>query len=574
MKTKTLILLFFALMGVTSLFAYDFEANGIYYNITDMSGKTVSVTSGDNNYSGNVNIPASVSYDGNTFAVTSIGERAFYACSDLTSVTIPESVTAIGPYAFLYCSRLTSITIPGSVSVLGREAFNRCAGLTSVTISEGVTSIGYGAFYSCSGIVSLTIPASVTSIGERAFTGCSALTSIEVKEGNANFDSRGGCNAIIETASNSLIIGCKNTVIPDDITSIGSEAFYSCTDLSSVTIPAGVTNIGELAFMGCVSLNAIEVEEGNTVYDSRNDCNAIIETASKTLIVGCKNSIIPEGVTTIGSNAFYGCSDLTSISIPEGVTDIADFAFLVCSGLTTVSIPSTVTSIGSRAFGFCTNLKSVFSYAEDVPSTSTDAFIYSSYENATLYVWEYAYEAYSETEPWSNFGNIVGEKEVRLCAKPTISFYDGKLKFNCRTKGVTFHYDIKNEDIKSGVGEEISLTATYNISVYATKDSHEDSEVATATLCWIAVEPQTEGLTDEDAVAELKALPVLIQTNGSTISIQGAGDGTEVSVYSVGGSKQDSKLSSGGIATLNTSLSSGSVAIVKIGEKAVKVKMK
>jgi len=185
------------------------------------------------------------------------------------------------------------------------------------------------------------------------------LTSIVVEEGNTEYDSRNNCNAIIESSSNTLIAGCKNTIIPNSVTAIDGYAFYRCNGLTSITIPNSVTSIGDDAFSGCGGLISIVVEEGNAKYDSRNNCNAIIETSSNTLIIGCKNTTIPNSVTSIGKGAFSECSALTSITIPNCVTSIGDWAFYGCSGLTSVTIPNSVTSIGDSAFSGCSGLTSV-----------------------------------------------------------------------------------------------------------------------------------------------------------------------------------------------------------------------
>ena len=218
-------------------------------------------------------------------SVTRIGNGAFYGCTGLTSITIPDSVTSIDG-AFSGCTSLTSITIPDSVTSIGYLAFDRCTGLTSITIPNSVKSIGDSAFSGCTSLTSITIPDSVTSIGDYAFRGCTGLTSIKVNEGNPNYDSRHNCNAIIKTSTNSLIAGCKNTVIPDSVTSIGYWAFYGCTGLTNVTIPDSVTSIGNSAFDGCTGLT---------------------------------NVTIPDSVTSIGNSAFDGCTGLTSITIPDSV---------------------------------------------------------------------------------------------------------------------------------------------------------------------------------------------------------------------------------------------------------------
>ena len=250
--------------------------------------------------------------------VKSIGDYAFYGCSGLTSITIPDSVTSIGESVFCYCSGLTNITIPKGVKNIENYTFFDCSGLTSVTIPASVTSIGMQAFYGCSGLTSVTIPESVTSIGDSAFEYCSGLMDVTVSDG---------------------------------VRRIGRYAFWGCSGLKSITIPSSVTSIGAGALSGCSELESIEVEEGNSMYYSEGDC--LIERSSKTLVLGCKNSVIPKDVKSLGDYAFYGCSRLTSITILEGVTGIGRSAFYGCSGLTSVTIPESVTSIGSYAFKDC-----------------------------------------------------------------------------------------------------------------------------------------------------------------------------------------------------------------------------
>ena len=245
-----------------------------------------------------------------------------------------------------------------------------------------VTSIRSCAFNGSSALLSITIPNSVTSIGNEAFEGCKSLTSINVESGNSMYDSRENCDAIIETDSNTLILGCQNTIIPNSVTNIGEDAFFECSNLTSITIPDSVTSIGEnafdscskltsltipnsvksigeQAFYGCASLTSINVESGNSIYDSRENCDAIIETDSNTLILGCQNTIIPDGVINIGEGAFYECSNLTFITIPNSVTNIGSDAFHECSNLTSITIPNSVTKIGHWSFKGCSNLISI-----------------------------------------------------------------------------------------------------------------------------------------------------------------------------------------------------------------------
>ena len=236
--------------------AYNAEINGVFYEF-DTNTREAVVTFGDTLYTGSVTIPETVTYNDLTYSVTSIGTSAFTYCSGLTSVIIPNSVDSINTSAFKWCSSLNSVTIPNSVIYIGYQAFYECTGLTSVSIGNSVASIESFAFCGCSGLSSITIPNSVTLIGRGAFEKCSSLTSMSVEKGNTVYDSRDNCNAIINIATNTLVAGCKNTVIPNSVTSIGYLAFFGCSGLTSVTIPNGVSSIGEQAFSWCSSLRHV-----------------------------------------------------------------------------------------------------------------------------------------------------------------------------------------------------------------------------------------------------------------------------------------------------------------------------
>ena len=288
-------------------------------------------------------------------SVTSLANSAFAGCSALTSIVLPNGLTSIGNEAFDSCSELASIIIPDGVTAINYATFWHCYKLATVNIPNGVTTIGNWAFYRCS-ISSLTIPESVTSISNSAFAGCSSLTSIEVEGGNTIYDSRNDCNAIIETATNTLLAGCANTTIPESVTSIGDNAFYERSTITSITIPDAITSIGE--------------------------------------------------------RAFIGCSNLTSIIIPEGVTSLGYASFNECSSLTTVIIPGNVTSIGERAFSACNSLASVIVNIE-TPLT-IDEYCFSTVSgysygktNATLYVHKGCKSAYEAALYWQDFKEII-----------------------------------------------------------------------------------------------------------------------------------------------------------------------
>ena len=334
-------------------FAAD-EIDGIYYNLSDGAAEVTAVPN-SGTYKGDIVIPESFTYDGETYRVTSIAASAFSGCKHVTSVSLPASVTTIGDNAFTGCEKLTAITLPAELTSIGKSAFSGCKELTAITI-----------------------PAKVETIGSGAFTDCKGLASISVAAGNATYSSPSNCNAIVQTATNLLILGCKNTVIPASVTSIGSGAFSGCSDLAAITIPSGMTQIAKDAFTGCTGLTAVTLESATLVSapkTTETSMKSLFGTQVETYTVG--NGItgigayafygsksatainIPSTVTSFGNNAFSGCKSLTAITIPNGITSIPDYAFYGCNSLTSINIPATVTKIGRDAFNLCRSLTSV-----------------------------------------------------------------------------------------------------------------------------------------------------------------------------------------------------------------------
>ena len=477
-----LLLCILLLTGVRA-YAYDCYVDGIYYNLNE-SEKTASVTyldissSNSSAYQGTVTIPSKIAYNETEYIVTSVGVNAFYNCSGLVSINLPNSVTTIGYGAFYNCSGLTSasignnvtiidgyafcgcrkvksFTFGNSVNIIGDYAFSGCSGMALIDIPNSVNTIGDYAFGGCSGLTSVTIGNSVTTIGSSAFNGCSKLTAIDIPNSVTNIKGSAFQDC---TMLSSVIIG-------NSVSSIRELTFFGCSGLTSITIGKSVTSIGVNAFRDCHGLTSIYIVDGSeplslsansiiklfgdcpigSLYLGRNisysdsDSPFMGKTTLTSLTIG--NSVsnigssafsgctgltsvnIPDRVTSIGDNAFYGCSGLTSIKIPNRVTSIGHYAFHGCESLKSLSIPISVTSIGNYAFYGCTNLESVYSEITDV--FSIDAFGNGS-QNATLYVPYGTKLKYIQTSGWNVFNDIIE-------MDPTIM--NTSLLLSCNSKG-------------------------------------------------------------------------------------------------------------------------------------------
>ena len=400
--------------------AHDFEVDGIFYKIVSEEDRTIAVTyegtnkySPDSYYAGEIIIPEHVSYSGNEYTVTRIGERAFMNCDNLTSVSLPESIERIEDSAFSSCYDLTEIRMPSKANHIGSGAFNSCKQLETIRIPEGVTILYYTTFWNCNNLKSIILPNSLTTIENGVFVECDSLSTI---------------------------------IFPESLVKIGNYTFGYCDALDSITIPASVTDIGTEPFGFCTNLKSLQVAEGNPKYDSRDNCNAIIETATNKLAVGCAATIIPEGITTLGTYAFCGiylpeivlpnsiqviekmaireCTLQSPLIIPDGVTRMDEYALYIntvdsiivrgqiariekntfdgCTHTEVIDLSESVEYIGDGAFARCASLNKLICRATTPPQCGSWIFEGASM-NRTLEVPEESLSLYKNSDDWKGF---------------------------------------------------------------------------------------------------------------------------------------------------------------------------
>lgn len=526
-------------------------------------------------------------------SVTSIGDYVFCGCNSFESVTIPNSVTTIGTSAFSYCGNINNISIPEGVINIGDRAFYECPNLTYITIPNSVTSIGSGTFYRCSRLASTIIGNSVKNIGDGAFSYCNSLTSI---------------------------------IIPDSVISIGNFAYYGCTNLKSVRIGNRVKCIGWRAFSGCSKLLDITLGSGlETIY------MYAFENCPDLTNVYCYAENVPYMIDDKNkpcTNAFEGSYiEYATLHVPDSSIEVykvkepwkyfKTIAKIMPEYNLTYIINSEIYKSYQVEEGrtitpepFPTKEGFTFNGWSEIPETMPDhdvtitgSFTINKYKLTYIvdgikyktYEVEYGANITPEAAPtkedytfsgWSELPKTMPAHDVTVsgtfsltypngqCETPTISYANGRLKYECKTVGAEFVTTITDDDIKTYTGDEITLTATYSISVYAKADGYKDSEVATATLCWIDAEPWAEGTKEaEDNVTEVKAMPVLIQTNDGVLNISGTPEGADISVYDTSGRELGNAIAINGKAKIAMP-KTDKIFIVKIGDKTVKVSLK
>lgn len=428
MKNMNKLLLVQLLMLLISTYSFSYELNGVYYRcyLNSIDGNTASVIQRPDGekYKGDIVIASSFTDGGCTYTVTSISNMAFYFCTELTSLVMPNTIKKIEENAFIGCSNLKTMNISESTETIGKGAFDSCSEWDSIQLPSGLRTIGDGAFGNCRKANSIHIPKSVMTIGRGAFTGMINLSSLTVDVDNPYYDSRGNCNAIVETVSNKIIAGCAYTSIPNDVTSIADYAYRGFKNMTSLHIPSQIKEIGRLAFYACQGLKAITVAEDNEYYDSRNNCNALIETKSNTLLATSHNTVIPDDIVEIAYNAFNNCYNY--------------------EGYTSLVIPASVETIGENAFSSLNYLEEVYCYPEDPPSVMRSVFDYNRLKNMVLYVPKKSLNKYMTSYEWKDFMKVeaipevvesVNEDKVRNKIITSVYYVNGNSKHNSH-KGI------------------------------------------------------------------------------------------------------------------------------------------
>ena len=459
MKKVFLFAVFFCL-SFCYLFAQEIATiDGIKYHIENGEA-TIAVQ--DENLSGDIVIPESISYNGNNYVVIRATNGAFQN-TDITSIILPNSITALGNICFRFCHNLTSVKLPDNITSLEDETFMTCSKLSVIELPKKLISLGQYCFMNCN-ITKLTLPNSITTIGQ----------------------------------------GC----------------FYSCSNLETVTLPQNITNLPASCFKDCKKLSGI---------------------------------ILHEGIISLKDCVFENCLGLTSIKLPKSINILAGGCFKGCSNL------SEVTCLWN-------NLDDI-----DVANSTFN----NIFSEAKLYIPKGTTEIYKAKEPWSNFKYIIEENDItedaEKCQTPTISYSDKKLTFTSPTEGAEYHYTITDDDVKTEAYSEdgiIDLSATYEISVYASADGYKNSDRATATLYFINA--GLENTTDVLQIEEQRG--VLISTDGGYISISGLDDNEKVYLYNLQGVSLAEGTTYAGTVSLNTGNERG-IVIVKIGKQSFKVKL-
>jgi len=629
---KKLFLTLLGLLSVVASYAYDAEINGTYYNLNKNAG-TATVTYGTKKYSGAFYIPTSINYDGESYFVTEIGDKAFADCTSLTSVTGGVRLEWIGDEAFMNCTGLTFYKIQGAVVVVGNQAFYGCSSLASVTIGKSVVEIGAGAFRGC-GLTSVDIPNSVEIIGDEAFYECKNLESVKIGNsvksiGKGAFDECGSLNSVyitdlaawcnINFGDNPLFFAhdlyingelVKKLIIPDSVEKIADGAFERCYSIESVTISNSVKEIGGGAFSQCIYLKELII--GNSVET--------IGDMAFNLCDDLEDVTIGKSVKFIGDYAFYYChvknvyiSDiaawcnndntwnssplkngsklylngelLTDLVIPNSITSIRAYAFSSCEYITSVTIPNSVTSIGEGAFAGCGI--TTLTLPASVTKIDHAAFdeCYSLTEIYSLNptppsIGQYTFpfnenaKIYVPAKSVEAYRNAIFWSDYNICAAldPCDAPQIAIVSGNLSVTSSTKGAKCVTKITSDDINtfkDDEIISLSGVYNISAYAHAEGYSNSETTTATLVWVNPTLNGGETNVLSMEMKKA-VLIISVGNALCISGTEEGEEISLYSIDGKLLTSVTASGSETTLGTALQKGQVYVVKIGDKSVK----
>ena len=431
--------------------------DGIKYSL-DAKQKTAKVIVNNHSYTGDIVIPANITYENVTYKVNALGVGCFAGCDGLTNVTLPVGITSLGGRCFYNCNSLKSIDLPDGITSLGDYCFSGCESLTSVSLPKGITSLGNYCFANCNSLTSIDLPDCITSLGEYCFFGCSSMSGISLPEGitSLGIGCFRGCSSLTSidlsaiTSLGTLVLadcsnlknvklpsgitslgegffeGCsslENIDLPSGITSLGKGCFDGCSSLASIDLPSGITSLGEGCFYGCSSLTNISLPLGLTTLEGSSTSentdmgcgpDGCDEITSYRNFYGCfsycsslKSINLPSGITSLGKGCFAECSSLTDIDL-SCITSLGDLCFMSCVNLKSVSLPTCVASLGQGCFYRCTGLASVYMYAEHLPTMlGYNVFGGCDADNCILYVPKGTMDMYRQSSAFGYFKNIV-----------------------------------------------------------------------------------------------------------------------------------------------------------------------
>lgn len=549
--------------------------DGVKYFLLDGEATVMAQTE---QLEGDIVIPETVRYGGETYSVVSLVDEAFANQDGITSVTLPNSVTELGKGCFSRCGGLESITLSENLTSLPDQCLYWCDKLTSITIPEGVTSLGDECFDHCQKLKSVTLPEGLTTLGDNCFSYCS-FTTLTLPES-------------LTTVGDYCFfynINLGRMTLPDGITSLGNSCFSQCTQLISVDLPKNITSLGEYFFYKCSkNLKEVTLPEG-------------ITSIGKYCFSGCTNLTtvtLPSSVTSIGGSCFQYCSNLESINLPNGIDTISSRCFSECSKLESITLPNSVTVlgsdcfqrtalkeitlpnsikvIGSNSFRECTSLLSVTCQWGNLDNVNTKSDAFKGiFSEAALHIPEGTADVYKAKEPWNQFKYIIEDGKpvtIEKCATPEISYRDKQLTFTSATEGAKYHYTITAADATSAEAYtetgNVTLAAAYGISVYASAEGYANSDAATATLYFF------DGSFDATAIAAPEARRALLVTaDGRTLTVSGLADGETATLYSLQGTALDTARAAAGQARLDTRGEKG-VVILKAGADTIKLSVK